>query len=124
MTGPGVIVLVGHCWPDRLGLRSAVRRALPGVRIARANNMRTLAGHLGSGAILLVNRKLDGRFDTRNGIELIHRLAAGGEKAILVSNLSEAQADAVAAGALPGFGKSQLHDAATLDALRGAVGVT
>jgi hypothetical protein len=93
-------VLVGHCWADRMSLKSAIRRAVPGAVIARAHDMSALREHLDSDAVLLVNRELDGRFDTGDGVELIP------------------QADAVAAGARPGFGKAQLHDDLTVRRLR------
>ena len=118
-------ILVGHCWADRFGLKSAVRRAVGGARIVRANELGTLRRHLaneGGGAVLLVNRALDGAFGTESGVELIRRLAAGDEAgtSILVSDYPETQAEAVEAGALPGFGKSQLRDGETADRLREA----
>jgi hypothetical protein len=113
-------VLVGHCWADRMSLKTAIRRAVPGAVIARAHDMSALREHLDSGAVLLVNRVLDGRFDTGDGVELIRELNAGGDppRALLVSNHADAQADAVAAGARPGFGKAQLHDDLTVRRLR------
>ena len=39
-----------------------------------------------------------------------------------ISNYPEAQAEAVAAGALPGFGKAELHDPRTAELLRSAAG--
>jgi hypothetical protein len=113
-------VLVGHCWADRMSLKSAIRRAVPGAVIAGAHDMSALREHLDSGAVLLVNRVLDGRFDADDGVELIRELNAGDDppRALLVSNHTDAQADAVAAGARPGFGKTQLHDDLTVRRLR------
>ena len=57
-------------------------------------------------------RALDGDFDAADGIELISRFSArGAGRMMLISNYSDAQADAIKAGALPGFGKSELSTA-------------
>jgi two-component system chemotaxis response regulator CheY len=62
-------------------------------------------------ALVLVNRLI---FDDRSpGLSLITGMKADpalrAVPVMLVSNYPEAQAEAVAAGALPGFGKDQLH---------------
>jgi len=125
MSNTPTFVLVGHCWADRMGLRSAVKRAVRGARIERADDLSALRSHLGSGAVLLINRVLGGGFDTDNGVDLIRQLAETGdaESAILISNYPESQDEAVAAGAQPGFGKSQLRDQATGQLLRQAAGL-
>ncbi len=125
MSHTPTFVLVGHCWADRIGLRSAVKRAVRGARIERAEDLSALRSHLGSGAVLLINRVLGGGFDTGNGVELIQLLAETGDagSAILISNHPDAQDEAVAAGAQPGFGKSQLRDPATEALIRQAAGV-
>ena len=125
MSHAPMFVLVGHCWADRIGLRSAVKRAVAGARIERAQDFPALRSHLGSGPVLLINRVLGGGFDTGSGVELIRLLAETGdaEKAILISNHADAQDEAVAAGAQSGFGKSQLRDQATEQLLRQAAGL-
>jgi CheY-like chemotaxis protein len=61
--------------------------------------------------LVLVNRIFDG--DGTPGVDLIRALKADHELAgipvMLVSNYEEAQAEAVSAGALPGFGKIDLR---------------
>ena len=96
-------LLVGHCMPDSWSLKRAIRKAVRDARVERVNDDAALAAP-GSDTVLLVNRVLDGRFDTGNGIELIRRLTEATDDviAILVSNLPDAQAEAVAAGARPG----------------------
>ena len=67
--------------------------------------------------LVLVNRIIDR--DGSSGLELIRAIKADPELAglavMLVSNYGDAQADAVAIGALRGFGKVELRDPATRD---------
>ena len=62
-----------------------------------------------------------------NGLELCQRLKTDPETAtvpvMLVSDYPEAQAQAVAIGALQGFGKSQLQDADAIERFRQALGL-
>jgi two-component system chemotaxis response regulator CheY len=68
----------------------------------------------------LINRKLD--IDYSDGLEILTALKADpAYKSIpvmLVSNYADAQAEAVRAGAEPGFGKSQLSSIETVEKLR------
>jgi DNA-binding response OmpR family regulator len=70
--------------------------------------------------LVLVNRVLDA--DGSSGLELIRQLLASKDMpappVMLVSNYEDAQRDAVAAGAAPGFGKAQLDDPNVLERLR------
>lgn len=65
--------------------------------------------------LVLVNRVVDR--DGSSGLELIETLisdpALAGLAIMLVSNLPGAQLDAVARGALPGFGKAELFESKT-----------
>lgn len=69
--------------------------------------------------LVLVNRKLDQ--DYSDGLDIIHAIKADPELAavpvMLITNYAEYQEQAVAAGALPGFGKKQLYDDATQERL-------
>jgi len=118
------IVLVGHCGPDMFMLKSAVGRVVPDAPIVTVNDGAALAPLLCAGSVLLVNRELDGDFGTTSGIELIQRAAQGDDAPVmlLISNFPEAQAEAAAAGARPGFGKTALYAAETAEILRDAVG--
>jgi two-component system chemotaxis response regulator CheY len=76
--------------------------------------------------LVLVNRILD--VDGTMGIELIRSLksdpALAAVPVMLVSNRAESQEEAVGVGALPGFGKAELHTAAAVDRLGAALAST
>ncbi len=120
------VVLVGHCSIDKASLNGALSDALPGIEIASANDTASLKTYAHPQALLLVNRVLDGRFDTGCGIELIEQLNSRDTppRAMLISNYYDAQANAIAAGALPGFGKSEMHSPETAAILRASVSLT
>jgi hypothetical protein len=122
---PRRIVLVGHCGPDMFMLKTAVSRAVPSAAIEIANEQASLEQYRNDHAVLLVNRVLDGSFSTDSGIDLIGELTKddGAPVCMLVSNFPEAQEEAVANGARPGFGKSQLYDERTSKMLREAASV-
>jgi len=112
-------VLVGHCGADSWSISSAVRRAVPKAAVVSADDAGAL-GRVGAEVVLLINRVLDGSFETDSGIDLIKSLAKrpAKPKMVLISNYADAQQSAVAAGALPGFGKSELGSAKTTELLR------
>ena len=111
MTDRQRILLVGHCGPDSYMLRSAVSGVAPGAAVDFIHDAAALDKALPTASLLLVNRVLDGDFAGGSGIELIRSLTADGSKVpmMLVSNFPQAQAEAEAAGALPGFGKSAAY---------------
>jgi len=137
------VLLVGHCMPDAYMIKSIVERAAPAAEIVRINTSAALDAALGHGAagvgapgvnaaphenvgsaLLLVNRVLDGHFTASDGIELIRDILMHPTvtaRAILISNLDDAQREAQAAGALPGFGKDALYSAQTRDRLTSAI---
>ena len=118
------VVLVGHCFPDRFMIKSAIKRAVPGSSLETVNEEKGLEPYLNGSAVLLVNRELDGTFVTDSGIELIEQVMKGDDPpvTILISNYEDAQTHAEAAGANPGFGKSDLYEARTVEILRTAAG--
>ena len=69
--------------------------------------------------LVLVNRKLD--LDQSDGLEIVRAMKADADLAatpvMLVSNYPDYQAEAIAAGAAPGFGKSNLGATATRELL-------
>jgi ActR/RegA family two-component response regulator len=106
-------------------LKHLVARTLPESEIRVVNDQASFAEQSQEDAVMLINRVLDGGFGSRNGIELISLLRTGSAKAkaILISNYADAQAQAVAAGALCGFGKRELYDEETATLLRSAATV-
>ena len=117
------VLLVGHCYPDAMMLTSAIRRAIKGARFEKVHSVAELENKLAGAALAVVNRVLDGQFASDDGIGLIREFVthASGTPLMLVSNLPESQVEALAAGAAPGFGKSDLNTAETGDRLRAAV---
>lgn len=118
------IALVGHCGPDSSYLRIAASKAGKHVAVSSVGSNEDLAALLGGGVdLLLVNRQLDGDFPDGDGVELIRRLRSehAQVRTMLISNYPDAQAAAVAAGALPGFGKRELGSARVTQLLRGAL---
>jgi hypothetical protein len=119
-----IILLVGHCGPDAWALASAVKSALAGAEVRMVTDDESLLASIDAADLLLVNRVLDGDFASDAGIDLIREFASRptAPPVMLISNFPEAQADALAAGAKPGFGKRQIYDPATRDRILEAVG--
>jgi hypothetical protein len=120
---PPTILLVGHCFPDAMMLKAAIKRILPGVWFEKAHSVVELEQGLAGSALALVNRVLDGDFGDHDGVGLIRRYAAheSGTTLMLISNLAQPQSEAEAAGAAPGFGKTQLYDGETAARIRAAI---
>ena len=121
---PKKIALVGHCGPDSSYLRIAVSRAGKDVQVLSVDDDTDLKRALDEGVdLLLLNRQLDYGFDEREGVDLIRKLRAKypAVKTMLVSTYSDAQAAAVAEGALPGFGKREMTSPRVAELLREAL---
>ncbi len=119
------VALVGHCGPDSSFLRMAVTRIGRDVQVVSADDSESLKKLIDEGVdLLLLNRQLDYGFDDTEGVALIRRIrtAYPNAKTMLVSNYSDAQAEAVRAGALPGFGKRDLMTPRVTELLRRALG--
>jgi len=113
---PARIALVGHCGSDSRMLRRVVERVFPVADVAMVNDAVAAKAHAKRADLLLVNRTLEGDFDTGFGLDLIRellRLPEHRAALMLISDLGEAQTQAKAVGAVPGFGKS---NADSLDA--------
>lgn len=118
------IALVGHCGFDSGSLTRFAADAAPDAEVVRVNDQRSLDELADADTLLLINRVLDGRFDVGgSGIDLIKFIASKQDAGptMLVSNYADAQEQAETAGALPGFGKSQIADAATRQRITDAI---
>jgi two-component system chemotaxis response regulator CheY len=121
------VILVGHCGPDAGYLRMIVRKTSPDVEVLMAEDSQELTQLLTRNDIdlILFNRELGYGFDPDQGAEVIRMLrqTLPNVKMMLISNYPEAQQAAVAAGALPGFGKRELGSSRVLQLLRDTLGV-
>lgn len=118
------VLLVGHCGPDSSYLKMAVKSAGSAVAILSADDQGELRSALDGGVdLILFNRELGYGFDEKYGVDVIKYLSGNYPtlKMMLVSNYSDAQAAAVAAGALPGFGKRELGSQRVVELLKGAL---
>ncbi|HET6248440.1 MAG TPA: hypothetical protein VFE47_12130 [Tepidisphaeraceae bacterium] len=121
---PKTIALVGHCGPDSAYLRMTVGAIERGSQVMSADDDHALKRILDNGVdLLLFNRVLDYGFEEQEGIAMIRKLRHSypNVRMMLVSNYPEAQAAAVAAGALPGFGKRDLGSARVKEMLKAAI---
>lgn len=119
------VALVGHCGPDSSFLRIAVSRAAKEIKVLSADDSQSLQRVLDDGVdLLLFNRQLDFGFDVEEGVEIIRKLRPHypNVKMMLVSNYPDAQAAAVAEGAMPGFGKRELNTPKVAEMIREALG--
>ena len=122
---PKKVALVGHCGPDSSFLRIAVSRAQREVQVLAIDDDRDLKRLLDEGVdLLLLNRQLDFGFDEQEGVALIRRIRAAYPhvKTMLVSNYPDAQAAAMAAGGVPGFGKREIGTRRVAEVIREALG--
>lgn len=116
---------VGQCGFDHGSIDRLVRGAFDAETVP-AHSINDALEQLRGGPfdLVLVNRKLD--HDYSDGLEVVRAVKAdaalSATPVMLVSNLPEAQQAAVAAGAEPGFGKSELGDSATVEKLRRFLG--
>jgi len=116
----GRVLDVGQCGVDHASIRSLISANFR----ADVDRVASIEGALAMLRerrydLVLVNRIIDA--DGSEGIELIHGVRQEAPlrdmPIMLVSNYPDAQAEAVAAGARPGFGKAELYHKATSDRL-------
>ena len=110
---------MGQCGYDNSRIRSLIRPIDSTVEIRETDShqetMEVLAS-LGEAALVLVNRVFD--MDGSSGMDLISQLKSKESEfatipVMLVSNYEKSQAEAIANGAIPGFGKSELQSVET-----------
>jgi DNA-binding response OmpR family regulator len=115
---------VGQCAPDHAAITRLVRSL--GAEVIQTDGLDDTLDQLRQRpfALVLINRKLDA--DYSDGMEILHAIKADAALAavpiMLVSNFPEAQAQAIAAGAIQGFGKAELSRPETAEKLRAVLG--
>jgi len=120
-----IVLDVGNCSADHGSLREMLESNFE-VKLIQAHSSEDAFELLRTNQVdlLLANRKFD--LDGADGIELIRRVksdpAFRETACMLISNFDEYQQQAVAAGAEPGFGKSQLGADAPKQALATLLG--
>jgi hypothetical protein len=118
------IALIGHCGPDSSYLRMVCGKAAPGAQVLMADDDTELQDVLGRDVdLLLFNRELGYGFTHKMGVDAIKHLRGLNQnlKMMLVSNYADAQAAAVANGALPGFGKREIGSPRVVEVIRAAI---
>ncbi|RUL85641.1 response regulator transcription factor [Tautonia sociabilis] len=119
------VLSVGQCGFDHSSISRFLRQAI-GARVEPVPSSEEALSALRADPsrydLVLVNRVFD---SGGSGIDLIRSIrqdaALAGVPVMLVSDHQDAQRQAVALGALPGFGKSQLGDPTTADRLKDAL---
>lgn len=113
------VLSVGQCSYDHGNISRALRAEFGADVQAAATADEALAVlRQGGVALVLVNRVFDANGDS--GLDFVRRAKedAPDVPVMLVSNFADAQAQAVEAGALPGFGKAALGEPQTLARLK------
>lgn len=120
------VLAVGNCSYDHRNLEEAIREHFD-VEVRAASHADEAMKLLSGGDrfdLVLVNRVLE--VDRSSGVDLIRQLKSAPHLDIpavmLVSNFPEAQQEAIAAGAQPGFGKKSLRTDETIARLRPHLG--
>jgi CheY-like chemotaxis protein len=107
---------IGNCSMDHGAISGMLRKQF-GAEVVQCHGQNDSLAALRGGQfdLVLVNRKLDQ--DYSDGIEIIQAIKADPQLAetpvMLITNFPQYQEQAVAAGALPGFGKKELYTETT-----------
>jgi two-component system chemotaxis response regulator CheY len=115
------VLNVGQCAMDHGTIRRLIEGHFEASVVPAHSAVETLSQLRGGGYdLVLVNRKLDA--DGSDGVDVLRAIKADPALAplpiMLVSNYPDAQQQAEAAGAVPGFGKAQVGSPETLERLR------
>lgn len=120
------IFLVGHCGADAMALQLAIKAAAndaESLQIRTAVHTDDNVLNAGGDTLLLINRQLGNVLRRKTGVDLIAELKQREDapRMMLISNYEDAQREAEAAGAYPGFGKSEIHKPETKAKLQTAL---
>jgi CheY-like chemotaxis protein len=111
------VLSVGQCFADHGAIARTLQKHFQAEVVPAATAPEALAAlRQHPFDLVLVNRILDG--DGTSGVDIVARIKTDPElrqlPVMLVSNYEDAQGQAVAEGALPGFGKAALGQPRTL----------
>ena len=116
------ILDVGQCGYDGPRMTQMLQSKV-GVAVDTADSIDEAAEKLSANQynLVLVNRKL--AMDGAPGLELIRKMKKAGDPTpvMLVSDQPDAQQQAMACGAIHGFGKSKMEDHHTVDMIKKAI---
>ncbi|ADB16354.1 response regulator receiver protein [Pirellula staleyi DSM 6068] len=111
---------IGNCGPDHYAIRQMLLRQF-GAEVEQAHELSDALEILGKAKfdLVLINRKLD--IDYSDGMDVLAHLKGDARyrdlPMMLITNFAEHEAAAIAAGAVPGFGKRTLYDDLTVTRL-------
>ncbi len=115
------ILSVGQCGYDDSRIQRVAQQA--GLGFERASGADDAGAKIDAGgiALVLINRIFDA--DGGSGIDLVSTLKShyADVPVMLVSDYADAQAKAIANGAIQGFGKSALGDPRVIEQIKAAV---
>jgi CheY-like chemotaxis protein len=117
---PKRVIDVGNCGPDHAAIRRLIESSFD-AHVDAADDLASALAQLEKSPadLVLVNRKLD--IDYSDGMAILRHLKTESRwsaiPVMLITNYPEYQAEAVAAGAVPGFGKQDLRASETLEKL-------
>lgn len=123
---PRTVLSVGQCRPDNAAITHFLKSNFD-VEVITSDLPTDTSTSISENAVdlVLINRKLDA--DYSDGMDILRSLkaddATAGIPVMLVSNFAEWQEKAVEAGALYGFGKSELTSPETLQRVKSALEV-
>jgi CheY-like chemotaxis protein len=115
-----IVLDVGNCGPDHSAISAMLRKHFD-VEILRADQLSDTLATLQRQEVdlILINRKLD--IDYSDGIEILQAVKRSDAyrdiPVMLITNYAEHQQQAIAAGAILGFGKLELNAPETLQRL-------
>ncbi len=116
---------IGNCAPDHAAIRRMIESHFTAT-VEQAHEADEALARLRAEPfdLVLVNRKLD--VDYSDGLAIIQQIKADPMlcevPVMLITNYPEHQQQAIASGAIPGFGKLALQSSATVERLRGILG--
>jgi DNA-binding NtrC family response regulator len=116
---------VGSCGPDYAALMRVVQSRFDAI-IVQAHSIASAIAALEQDRfdLVTINRLMDA--DGSPGLDIVQAIKSNERFAatpvMLITNFADYQTRAVDAGAVPGFGKNELHSDATIERLRPYLG--